>query len=113
MDSENIFVDVNRRLYLTRNCISLAYLHDRCHAQDAYMPKDASKLGHRGIGFVTFASPDTVEQVCHPCAGNDLACVASDRVFRWFLSVSCVWHDMSFTAPLRTKKGARQQQSHK
>ena len=32
-------------------------------AQDAYMPKDASKLGHRGIGFVTFASPDAVEMV--------------------------------------------------
>ena len=31
--------------------------------QDAYMPKDASKLGHRGIGFVTFASPDAVEMV--------------------------------------------------
>lgn len=31
--------------------------------QDAYMPKDASKLGHRGIGFVTFASPDSVEKV--------------------------------------------------
>ncbi len=27
------------------------------------MPKDASKLGHRGIGFVTFASPDAVEMV--------------------------------------------------
>lgn len=27
------------------------------------MPKDASKLGHRGIGFVTFASPDSVEKV--------------------------------------------------
>lgn len=31
------------------------------------MPKDASKLGHRGIGFVTFASPDTVEQVFLTC----------------------------------------------
>ena len=31
--------------------------------QDAYMPKDATKQGHRGIGFVTFSSPDAVEQV--------------------------------------------------
>jgi hypothetical protein len=35
------------------------------------MPKDASKLGHRGIGFVTFASPDAVEMV------RILACVGS------------------------------------
>mmetsp|Transcript_5980 Transcript_5980/g.17107 ORF Transcript_5980/g.17107 Transcript_5980/m.17107 type:complete len:738 (-) Transcript_5980:1411-3624(-) len=45
--------------------------------QDAYMPKDASKLGHRGIGFVTFASPDTVEQVVaaapHILLGQELA----------------------------------------
>ena len=37
------------------------------------MPKDASKLGHRGIGFVTFASPDAVEMVscwsCDTCKG--------------------------------------------
>lgn len=44
--------------------------------QDAYMPKDASKLGHRGIGFVTFASPDSVEKVMatsHVLAGQELA----------------------------------------
>lgn len=31
--------------------------------QDAYMPKDHSKQAYRGIGFVTFASPDSVEKV--------------------------------------------------
>jgi RNA recognition motif. (a.k.a. RRM, RBD, or RNP domain) len=30
--------------------------------QDAYMPKDVSKVSHRGIGFVTFAASDSVEQ---------------------------------------------------
>lgn len=44
--------------------------------QDAYMPKDASKLGHRGIGFVTFASPDSVEKVLPACdACHCLTCV--------------------------------------
>ena len=38
------------------------------------MPKDASKLGHRGIGFVTFASPDSVEKV--PLRGCDWELVA-------------------------------------
>lgn len=45
--------------------------------QDAYMPKDASKLGHRGIGFVTFASADSVEAVLeaapHVLLGQELA----------------------------------------
>ena len=27
--------------------------------QDCYMPKDPSKQGHRGIGFVTYASPES------------------------------------------------------
>ncbi|KAJ9514248.1 hypothetical protein QJQ45_012247 [Haematococcus lacustris] len=31
--------------------------------QDAYMPKDHSKQGYRGIGFVTFASPESVEKI--------------------------------------------------
>lgn len=44
--------------------------------QDAYMPKDPSKQGHRGIGFVTFASPDSVEAVIsqtHVLNGNEIA----------------------------------------
>lgn len=31
--------------------------------QDVYMPKDASKQARRGIGFVTFATPDAVDRV--------------------------------------------------
>ena len=31
-----------------------AYFAQYGAVQDAYMPKDASKVGHRGIGFVTF-----------------------------------------------------------
>lgn len=27
------------------------------------MPKDPSKQGHRGIGFVTYATPESVEAV--------------------------------------------------
>jgi RNA-binding protein Musashi len=44
--------------------------------QDAYMPKDPSKQGHRGIGFVTYASPDSVERVMagtHVLNGNKVA----------------------------------------
>ena len=44
--------------------------------QDAYMPKDAFKQGHRGIGFVTYASADPVEQVMsssHILNGQELA----------------------------------------
>ncbi len=44
--------------------------------QDAYMPKDPSKQGHRGIGFVTYASPDSVEHVMtgtHVLNGNEVA----------------------------------------
>jgi RNA-binding protein Musashi len=40
------------------------------------MPREASKLGHRGIGFVTFASPDAVEKLMgtrHTLKGQDLA----------------------------------------
>ena len=44
--------------------------------QDAYMPKDAFKQGHRGIGFVTYASVEPVEQVMagtHTLGGQELA----------------------------------------
>ena len=40
------------------------------------MPKDASKQSHRGIGFVTFASSDSVEAVMstpHSLNGQELA----------------------------------------
>lgn len=44
--------------------------------QDAYMPKDPSKQGHRGIGFVTYASAESVERVMagtHVLNGNEVA----------------------------------------
>lgn len=44
--------------------------------QDAYMPKDHSKQGFRGIGFVTFATPDSVEKVMavkHWMNGHEVA----------------------------------------
>uniref|UniRef100_A0A7S0RZM2 RRM domain-containing protein n=1 Tax=Chlamydomonas leiostraca TaxID=1034604 RepID=A0A7S0RZM2_9CHLO len=44
--------------------------------QDAYMPRDHSKQGFRGIGFVTFASPDSVEKVMavkHWMNGHEIA----------------------------------------
>lgn len=47
--------------------------------QDAYMPKDATKQGRRGIGFVTFASPESVEKVCAPHQSHPAAqppCIA-------------------------------------
>ncbi len=40
------------------------------------MPKDHSKTGYRGIGFVTFASPDSVEKVMaskHWLNGHEIA----------------------------------------
>ncbi|KAK9865944.1 hypothetical protein WJX84_000445 [Apatococcus fuscideae] len=43
---------------------------------DAYMPKDKDKTSTRGIGFVTFSSPDSVEQVTavtHTLHGQELA----------------------------------------
>ena len=44
--------------------------------QDAYMPKDAFKQGHRGIGFVTYACVEPVEHVMastHTLNGQELA----------------------------------------
>lgn len=43
--------------------------------QDVYMPKDATKQARRGIGFITFASPEAVERVMrqhHSLAGQEL-----------------------------------------
>ena len=40
------------------------------------MPKDVSKAGHRGIGFVTFAAADALERVMattHSLHGTELA----------------------------------------
>ena len=40
------------------------------------MPKDVSKAGHRGIGFVTFSASDALERVMatsHTLHGTELA----------------------------------------
>lgn len=53
-----------------------AYFEQFGAVQDAYMPKDPSKQGHRGIGFVTYASADSVERVMartHVLNGNEIA----------------------------------------
>ena len=60
-------------------CHALAFSglrHMVVAVQDAYMPKDASKQSHRGIGFVTFSSSDSVEAVMstpHSLNGQELA----------------------------------------
>lgn len=40
-----------------------AYFEKFGKLQDAYMPRDHSRQMYRGIGFVTFASPESVEKV--------------------------------------------------
>lgn len=53
-----------------------AYFEQFGSIQDAYMPKDALKQGHRGIGFVTYASAEPVEHVMssnHFLNGQELA----------------------------------------
>lgn len=53
-----------------------AYFEQFGIVQDAYMPKDAFKQGHRGIGFVTYAFVEPVEQVMgstHTLNGQELA----------------------------------------
>lgn len=53
-----------------------AYFENFGKLQDAYMPKDHSKQGYRGIGFVTFASPESVEKVMavkHWMNGHEIA----------------------------------------
>lgn len=53
-----------------------AYFENFGKLQDAYMPKDHCKQGYRGIGFVTYASPDSVEKVMavkHWLNGHEIA----------------------------------------
>jgi RNA-binding protein Musashi len=40
-----------------------SYFEKYGRLQDAYMPRDHSRQMYRGIGFVTFASPESVEKV--------------------------------------------------
>ena len=80
--SLNGAVGTTNRIFVARIPSSVSYLDFKNHFEsfgvirDAYMPKDSSKLGHRGIGFVTYASPDSVEKVMllkHTLGGNELA----------------------------------------
>uniref|UniRef100_A0A1D2ACV6 RRM domain-containing protein n=2 Tax=Auxenochlorella protothecoides TaxID=3075 RepID=A0A1D2ACV6_AUXPR len=53
-----------------------AYFEQFGAVQDAYMPKDPSKAGHRGIGFVTYAGAEAVDRVMarsHVLGGNEVA----------------------------------------
>ena len=53
-----------------------AYFESFGPIRDAYMPRDSSKIGHRGIGFITYVNPDSVERVMsmkHILGGNELA----------------------------------------
>lgn len=53
------------RIFVARIPSSVSDAHFRAYfeqfgvCQDCYMPKDPSKQGHRGIGFVTYASPES------------------------------------------------------
>lgn len=63
------------------------------------MPKDVSKAGHRGIGFVTFSASDALERVMattHTLHGTELAVDRAEPK----ASVRC---PCSHTAPLHTQ----------
>lgn len=60
--------------YVSVSCVG--YQKSLPAVQDAYMPKDVSKAGHRGIGFVTFQGSDALERVMattHSMHGTELA----------------------------------------
>ncbi|KAF8063059.1 RNP1 [Scenedesmus sp. PABB004] len=53
-----------------------AYFEKYGRLQDAYMPRDHSRQMYRGIGFVTFATPESVEKVMackHWLNGHEVA----------------------------------------
>ena len=75
------------RIFVARIPSSVGYPEFRSYFEafgslkDAYMPRDSSKSGHRGIGFVTFANPESVERVMaikHSLGGNELAIDAAN-----------------------------------
>eukprot|EP01025_Chloroclados_australasicus_P039245 TRINITY_DN4053_c0_g1_i2.p1 TRINITY_DN4053_c0_g1~~TRINITY_DN4053_c0_g1_i2.p1 ORF type:complete len:503 (+),score=66.84 TRINITY_DN4053_c0_g1_i2:216-1724(+) len=62
--------DVNKnRIFVARIPDSMTEIGFRCyfekfgHVQDAYMPRDHTKQGFRGIGFVTYNDSETVDRV--------------------------------------------------
>ena len=68
-------------------------------SQDAYMPKDASKQSHRGIGFVTFANSDSVEAVMstpHSLNGQELAIDRATPKDKVFLPASTATQSLHF-----------------
>ena len=74
--------DGTNRIFVARIPASVSQLEFRAYFEafgvikDAYMPKDSNKLGHRGIGFVTYAHASSVERVMmckHSLGGNELA----------------------------------------
>ena len=64
------------RIFVARIPSSVTDQQFRCYfeqwgvVQDAYMPKDPSKQGHRGIGFVTYSTPEAVERVMQVAGGR-------------------------------------------
>ena len=68
------------------------YFEQFGRVQDAYMPKDAFKQAHRGIGFVTYATAEPVEQVGLPvghacgvrlCSVRNIECLCAGAFGCW------------------------------
>lgn len=70
------------------------YWEDFGPVEDAYMPKDVSKAGHRGIGFVTFQGSDALERVMattHSMHGTELAVDRAEPKAAERLPASLAW----------------------
>ncbi|KAI3813357.1 hypothetical protein L1987_18078 [Smallanthus sonchifolius] len=69
------------RIFVARIPLSVTEAAFRSHFEkygeimDLYMPKDPSTKGHRGIGFITFANADSVDDLMsetHELGGSDV-----------------------------------------
>ncbi|KAK9053241.1 hypothetical protein SSX86_029873 [Deinandra increscens subsp. villosa] len=69
------------RIFVARIPLSVTEAEFRSHFEkfgeilDLYMPKDPSTKGHRGIGFITFANSDSVDDLMsetHELGGSDV-----------------------------------------